>query len=412
MKRFAALCLLGATALLLAHLVFRSWLADVAVVVSGGLGFVLSKWLLISSPGVIVGEDVGSTQQTLEEELRAVLQDRDMLRANLDQAVEQLNGVLEHHSLAVHELEKVERVAAEEKQGTAYLADTLAAQTLLASEEAERAIDAAIDAFTHLAGEADNLTAKAMAVFDSQSGTAVNNHVELATDVMNSFVARLLRDAQEISATALQMQELVGTTRQLTKLIDEIEGLAGQTSMLSLNATIEAARAGEAGRGFAVVAKEVSKLADRCRNASERTRELVSTTAKATIFTCQALSETATNSRTGACDAQAEIIRLMAAIREADTVNKVALNEVSQSSIGIAAMIGRAVTALQFQDLLRQRLEHVARPLCSLRDSLLSETSTYDVSEHTVAPVAPGPAPALTLVKYDEDEDDNITLFG
>ena len=65
-----------------------------------------------------------------------------------------------------------------------------------------------------------------------------------------------------------ELKELNAYTNQMQSIIELIDGITSQTSLLSLNASIEAARAGEAGRGFAVVASEISNLAVQTQEAT------------------------------------------------------------------------------------------------------------------------------------------------
>ncbi|MBF0611914.1 MAG: HAMP domain-containing protein [Magnetococcales bacterium] len=73
------------------------------------------------------------------------------------------------------------------------------------------------------------------------------------------------------------MHELVGSAREISKVVGLINAIAGQTNLLALNAAIEAAGAGEAGRGFAVVANEVKALAKQTADATKLIASQVST---------------------------------------------------------------------------------------------------------------------------------------
>lgn len=64
-------------------------------------------------------------------------------------------------------------------------------------------------------------------------------------------------------------------SNSIKKIIQVINEIADQTSLLSLNASIEAARAGEAGRGFAVVADEIRKLAEGSMQAANEIKKVV-----------------------------------------------------------------------------------------------------------------------------------------
>jgi methyl-accepting chemotaxis protein len=72
-----------------------------------------------------------------------------------------------------------------------------------------------------------------------------------------------------IDETDAALGEVQQSSREITNMVDAVNGIAEQTNLLALNATIEAARAGEAGKGFAVVAQEVKHLALKSQGAAK-----------------------------------------------------------------------------------------------------------------------------------------------
>lgn len=71
------------------------------------------------------------------------------------------------------------------------------------------------------------------------------------------------------------MSELTENTEKMNSIVEMIDSVTKQTSLLSLNASIEAARAGEAGRGFSVVAEEISTLAKQTSSATINITKLI-----------------------------------------------------------------------------------------------------------------------------------------
>ncbi|MBA2778351.1 nitrate- and nitrite sensing domain-containing protein [Halomonas kenyensis] len=98
----------------------------------------------------------------------------------------------------------------------------------------------------------------------------------------SSMTQQAVVQAEQASAVAEEarraMLQISEANRQVTAIIEAIDGIAFQTNLLALNASVEAARAGEHGRGFAVVAEEVRKLASRSAEEAERIRQLIGAT--------------------------------------------------------------------------------------------------------------------------------------
>jgi methyl-accepting chemotaxis protein len=182
----------------------------------------------------------------------------------------------------------------------------------------------------------------------------------------NQQVIQALNDFSDSQTVLLRdnlnrIQRLSDEMEQMRPLVDDIADIADRTNLLALNAAIEAARAGEAGRGFAVVADEVRRLSTQSNKSAKEIADRIKR------VTGQALIETENARRTIADNEDSQkftnlagnlssieerfknaSVHLEDMIKGIDEANRIIVEEVS-------IVLGE----IQFQDVLRQRLEHV-----------------------------------------------------
>ncbi len=98
---------------------------------------------------------------------------------------------------------------------------------------------------------------------------------ELGSRDINELEKASEQNAKVSSQVNITMDKLLAQTGEVNEILQLIEGITEQTTLLALNASIEAARAGEAGKGFAVVADEIKKLSSETESATYQIRAIL-----------------------------------------------------------------------------------------------------------------------------------------
>lgn len=78
-----------------------------------------------------------------------------------------------------------------------------------------------------------------------------------------------------VEKTADCISKLGGRSEEIGKILNVIDEITDQTTLLALNAAILAAQAGEHGKGFSVVADEIKDLADRTSTSTQEIASLI-----------------------------------------------------------------------------------------------------------------------------------------
>jgi len=164
------------------------------------------------------------------------------------------------------------------------------------------------------------------------------------------------------------IQGLCEQMEALSPLVGVISDIATQTNLLALNAAIEAAHAGQAGRGFAVVAGEVQKLSSQTAIAAEDIAEKISAAIRGVAGEL-ALAKSALDRDTTTTDARAAAkdgVAMHASYDETISLFLDLNGLVQAGNNEVVAQLTGALGQVQFQDIVRQRVEQVGMVMLEL----------------------------------------------
>jgi methyl-accepting chemotaxis protein len=214
---------------------------------------------------------------------------------------------------------------------------------------------------------------KASGAFGRFSGNGKGDEalIDLSKNALSEVIASL-RGVHDVSRRTLEdIEAIMQTVGNIRRILGEIEYIADQTNLLALNAAIEAARAGEMGRGFAVVADEVRKLSARSNKAALEISGLIKKVDSdiRDIYTRTESSTVESSDRSS--EAEGVVNDALRRLDGVVNLTRSDLDELTTETESLASDISGIVVSMQFQDITRQRIEHVLEPLLEFQTELV-----------------------------------------
>jgi phosphate/phosphite/phosphonate ABC transporter binding protein len=168
----------------------------------------------------------------------------------------ELSHVVDSTSVSIEELSATIKEVAGKAEDLAAGSE----ETLAATEE----ISSSIKEVEQNAKESALLSEKVKTDASTLGLASVEKTIEGIQDIKLSF-----------EKTADFIHKLGGRSDEIGKILNVIDEITDQTTLLALNAAILAAQAGEHGKGFSVVADEIKDLADRTAFSTHEIAELI-----------------------------------------------------------------------------------------------------------------------------------------
>ncbi len=187
--------------------------------------------------------------------------------------------------------------------------------------------------------------------------------IEILQNLMESYQKNLENTLNRISS-------LVNEVNNVTPLMDSIKDIAEQTNLLALNAAIEAARAGEQGRGFGVVADEIRKLSMKTESTSKQIINQIKKLSDKMNKEFESLKKQMSQSKhlKHLQDAENTVKEMESSFSSVGNLIFDIIQKIHEQNEVVLKTVTDLLGKIQFQDVIRQKLERVIEDLKELSE--------------------------------------------
>jgi len=199
------------------------------------------------------------------------------------------------------------------------------------------------------------------------------------------FLATLMKNFNDITGKLNEMfsgiSYITGNLGNIGDVFLKIQEFQQKTQVLSLNAGIVAARAGEHGKAFSIISREIKGLSEKIDGSLIEINGLIKNTIHHSTTILSNIESSVQENIDISDNAEKRINEML-------TLMDMQISSMSEGFENFKAMtehisksIGQIVVSIQFQDITRQRLEHVITPLNDLYEELSGSYSSISKKE-------------------------------
>lgn len=201
-----------------------------------------------------------------------------------------------------------------------------------------------------------------------KSNEVLSQNAAMVTSIERHLQVRI----REIEEERIRVVSIVKSVEGLEELVSHIRDISDQTNLLALNASIEAARAGTAGRGFAVVADEVQRLSATADRTATQIGKGIKEMANLinTQFTTKLSSDNSAEETERLGLLRGQLVSLEESVRHVEGSVVSTVQSLRDKSDAINSMVVQTMGTIQFQDITRQKIEHVNKIMDELSANL------------------------------------------
>ena len=204
----------------------------------------------------------------------------------------------------------------------------------------------------------------------SDSGLNTDNTIHEIRAVLGSLLSAVQESTNSSQQLSERLQKLEQTLGEVNASLRQVETIAEEARIVGLNGRLEAARAGSHGAAFNVVANETKNLGVHAAETSASIRKQVEQLNRSLHQVSTELRERISIDAASALDSQVKVTNLLDQLGVMHHGLTTSLQRTESLSEGVSRDITKSIMALQFQDRVNQRLDHVVEALQALKENL------------------------------------------